>query len=266
MSLKVLSKPKSYALPGRLPILKTFLLPIKLWNLLFYNVATPIVSLKTAKNGHYLSPTANPNTMITGCKSCLTNNCELCPLIRTTNYITSSQNNQVYPISQNTDCKTHNCMYALHCSLYTHIPTLYIGETKNACHIIFSQHKHNILLHKDSVIPNHFNQLNQTTFLCFKSQFFKASPWIPNALLFLITLKKAEERWISKFNTHSPIGLNTVAQLNVIDISLILKFSNSATCLARQVKTICKSASPHSDNFSITICFSNNRSLKKFNL
>ena len=59
---------------------------------------------------------------------------------------------------KNTSCKIRNCVYALHCTRCTHIPTLYIGETKNACHIRFSQHKHNILSHKDSAISNHFNQ------------------------------------------------------------------------------------------------------------
>ena len=37
----------------------------------------------------------------------------------------------------------NSMLYQGFISLCTHIPTLYIGETKNACHIRFSQ-KHNI--------------------------------------------------------------------------------------------------------------------------
>ena len=75
--------------------------------------------------------------------------------------------------------------------------------------------------------------------------------------------KKAELHWIHKLQTHTPIGLNTVTHLNSTDIPLILKFSKSASHLAKLVKSTLNSASPHTDNISITTCFSNNKNLKQ---
>ena len=121
--------------------------------------------IKNCKKWALFTTNCNPSTMVTGCKPCLTSNCKLCPFIRSSCTISNNLNHQIYPISQNTSCKTRNCIYALHCTRCTHIPTVYIGETKNACHIRFSKHKHNILLKKDSVISNHFNQPDHNIFM-----------------------------------------------------------------------------------------------------
>ena len=156
---KVLSKHKFYILSSSFFTLKTFSLLIVLWNLLFYIAATLILLSKTVKNGHYQPPTATPTVVTgTGCTLCLNGNCKLYPFIHLSHTISNNLNNQVYPISQNTSCKTHNYIYALYCSHCTHILILYIGETKNTCHIRVLQHKHNILSYKDLAISNYLNQ------------------------------------------------------------------------------------------------------------
>ena len=190
-------------------------------------------------------------------------NCKLCPFIRTTNYIASSQNNLVYPIFAKhwlQDMQLHLRPTLL--SPHTHSYSLHWWNQK---HIRFPQHKHNILSHGDSVVPNHFNQNGPQKFMLQVSvlQSFSMNPKCLTKSDH--TRKKAKQCCIFKLKTYSPIGLNTVTQLNTTDIPLILKLSNSAARLARQVKTICKSASLHSDNLPIiTICFSNNKNLKKW--
>ena len=219
--------------------------------------------IKNCKKWALFTTNCNPSTMVTGCKPCLTSNCKLCPFIRSSCTISKNLNHQMYPISQNTSCKTRNCIYALHCTRCTHIPTLYIGETKNACHIRFSQHKHNILSHHDSAISNHFNQPDHNISMLQVSilQSFNVKHKCPTKSDLI--RKKAELHWIHKLQTHTPIGLNTVTHLNSTDIPLILKFSKSASHLAKLVKTTLNSASPHTDNISITTCFSNNKNLKQ---
>ena len=99
------------------------------------------------------------NSMITGCQPCRSKQCRMCFYTRSTAIVTSNLHNHTFPITQNTCCNTRNCIYTTHCTLCTHIPTIYVGETKNCIRSRFSQHKHNITTHnKDTVVSKHFNQ------------------------------------------------------------------------------------------------------------
>ena len=84
------------------------------------------------------------NSMITGCQPCRSKLCRMCFYTRSTAIVTSNLHNHTFPITQNTCCNTRNCIYTIHCTLCTHIPTIYVGETKNCIRSRFSQHKHNI--------------------------------------------------------------------------------------------------------------------------
>ena len=65
-------------------------------------------------------------------------------------------------------------------------------------------------------------------------QFFTENPKNSRKTDFM--RKKYELLWINKLHTYTPIGLNIVTHLKSTNIPLILKCSNSASQLLRQVK------------------------------
>ena len=186
------------------------------------------------------------NSMIAGCSK----QCRMCFYTRSTAILTSNLHNHTFPITQNTCCNTGNCIYMIHCTLCTHIPTIYVGETKNYIRSRFSQHKHNITTHnKDTVVSKHFNQTNHNLSMLRISvlQFFTENPKNSRKTDFM--RKKYELLWINKLHTYTPIGLNIVTHLKSANIPLILKYSNSASQLLRQVKTLYQSTLHTPTNF-----------------
>ena len=119
------------------------------------------------------------NSMITGCQPCRSKQCPMCFYTRSTAIVASNLHNHTFPITQNTCCNTRNCIYTIHCTLCTHIPTIYVGETNNCIRSRFSQHKHNITTYnKDTVVSKHFNQTNHNLSMLRISvlQFFTENP------------------------------------------------------------------------------------------
>ena len=173
------------------------------------------------------------NSMITGCQPCRSKQCRMCFYTRSTAIVTSNLHNHTFPITQNTCCNTRNCIYTIHCTLCTHIPTIYVGETKNCIRSRFSQHKHNIATHKDTVVSKHFNQTNHNLSMLRISvlQFFTENP--KNSRKTDLMRKKYELLWINKLHTYAPICLNIVTHLKSTNIPLILKYSNSASQLLK---------------------------------
>ena len=179
-------------------------------------------------------------------------------------YFTSNLHNHTFPITQNTCCNTRNCIYTIHCTLCTHIPTIYVGETKNCIRSRFSQHKHNITTHNnDTVVSKHFNQTNHNLSMLRISvlQFFTDNPKNSRKTDFM--RKKYELLWINKLHTYTPIGLNIVTHLKPTNIPLILEYSNSASQLLRQVKNTLSNDTTYPYKFSITSSFTNHKNLQK---
>ena len=203
------------------------------------------------------------NSMITGCQPCRSKQCRMCFYTRSTAILTSNLHNHTFPITQNTCCNTRNCIYTIHCTLCTHIPTIYVGETKNCIRSRFSQHKHNITTHnKDTVVSKHFNQTNHNLSMLRISvvQFFTENPKNSRKTDFM--RKKYELLWINKLHTYTPIGLNIVTHLKSTNIPLILKYSNSASQLLRQVKNTLSNDTTYPNKFSITSSFTNHKNLQ----
>ena len=203
------------------------------------------------------------NSMITGCQPCRSKQCRMCFYTRSTAIVTSNLHNHTFPITQNTCCNTRNCIYTIHCTLCTHIPTIYVGETKNCIRSRFSQHKHNITTHnKDTVVSKHFNQTNHNLSMLRISvvQFFTENPKNSRKTDFM--RKKYELLWINKLHTYTPIGLNIVTHLKSTNIPLILKYSNSASQLLRQVKNTLSNDTTYPNKFSITSSFTNHKNLQ----
>ena len=201
--------------------------------------------------------------MITGCQPCRSKQCRMCFYTRSTAIVTSNLHNHTFPITQNTCCNTRNCIYTIPCTLCTHIPTIYVGETKNCIRSRFSQHKHNIITHnKDTVVSKHFNQTNHNLSMLRISvlQFFTENPKNSRKTDFM--RKKYELLWINKLHTYTPIGLNIVTHLKSTNIPLILKYSNSASQLLRQVKNTLSNDTTYSNKFSITSSFTNHKNLQ----
>ena len=141
-------------------------------------------------------------------------------------------------------------------SLNTHTHTLYIRETKNTCRARFSQHKHKIITQKDSAISNHFNQPDHNI-LCSNLQSFKLLLPATKALEKTDNLRKKNEiQWIRKLHTYTPHGLNTV------DIPLILPFSDTASHLAKQIKTYVNNDNSINNHISVITSFSNHKNLQ----
>ena len=203
------------------------------------------------------------NSMITGCQPCRSKQCRMCFYTRSTAIVTSNLHNHTFPITQNTCCNTRNCIYTIHCTLWTHIPTIYVGETKNCIRSRFSQHKHNITTHnKDTVVSKHFDQTNHNLSMLRISvvQFFTENPKNSRKTDFM--RKKYELLWINKLHTYTPIGLNIVTHLKSANIPLILKYSNSAFQLLRQVKNTLSNDTTYPNKFSITSSFTNHKNLQ----
>ena len=174
--------------------------------------------------------------MITGCKPCSQPRCQTCQHMNTTRTI-SSNKSDIFLITQNTSCSTHNCIYAIHCSLCSHIPTLYIGETQNSCRDRISKHKYDIKHNADKPVSTHFNLPNHSinnlkvTVIQFLQTHSKVADKIPHHR------KLKEVSWIKKLQTFSPHGLNNNTLLHTADIPLTLLFSKSATNLSRVIKS-----------------------------
>ena len=222
--------------------------------------------LKNCKQSALSLTNCHYNSMITGCQPCHSKQCLMCFYTRSTAIISSNLHNHTFPITQNTSCNTRNCIYTLHCTMCTHIPTIYVGETKNCIRARFSQHKHNILTHnKDTVVSKHFNQPDHNLSMLRISivQFFTQHHKNPCQIDDL--RKKCELLWIKKLHTYTPIGLNTVTHLKTTNIPLILKYSNSACQLMRQVKNTLSNDTmyPNNNKFSVTTSFTNHKNLQK---
>ena len=205
------------------------------------------------------------NSMITGCQPCRSKQCRMCFYTRSTAIVTSNLHNHTFPVTQNTRCSTRNCIYTIHCTLCTHIPTIYMGKTKNCIRSRFSQHKHNITTHnKETVVSKHFNQTNQNLSMLRISvfQFFTENPKNSRKTDFMS--KKYELLWINKLHTYTPIGLNIVTHLKSTstNIPLILKYSNSASQLLRQMKNTLSNDTTYPYKFSITSSFTNHKNLQ----
>ena len=131
------------------------------------------------------------NSIITGCQPCRSKQCRMCFYTRSTAILTSNLHNHTFPITQNTCCNTRNCIYTIHCTLCTHIPTIYVGETKNCIRSRFSQHKHNITTHTTR-IQSYLNISIKpiTTYLCSEFLCFNSLQRIPKILVKLISCAK----------------------------------------------------------------------------
>ena len=75
--------------------------------------------------------------------------------------------------------------------------------------------------------------------------------------------KKYELLWINKLHTYTPIGLNMITHLKTTNIPLILKYSNSASQLLRQVKNTLSNDTTYPNKYSVTISFTNHKNLQK---
>ena len=75
--------------------------------------------------------------------------------------------------------------------------------------------------------------------------------------------KKNQLQWIGKLHTYTPHGLNTVRNLNSVDIPLILPFSDTAPHLAKQIKTYVNNCYSLNNHVSVVTSFSNHKNLQK---
>ena len=114
------------------------------------------------------------NSMITGCQPCRFKQCQMCFYTRSTAILNSNLHNHTFPITQNTCCNTRNCIYTIHCTLCTHIPTIYVGETKNCIRSRFSQH--NTTSPHTTKIQSYLNISIKpiTTYLCSEFLYFNS--------------------------------------------------------------------------------------------
>ena len=102
-----------------------------------------------------------------------------------------------------------------------------------------------------------------TTYLCSEFLCFNSLQRIPKIHIKLISCaKKYELLWINKLHTYTPIGLNIVTHLKSTNIPLILKYSNSASQLLRQVKNTLSNDTTYPNKFSITSSFTNHKNLQ----
>ena len=139
-----------------------------------------------------------------------------------------------------------------------------MGETENSIRSRFSQRKHNITTrNKDTVVSKHFNQTNHNLSMLRISVFqcFTENPKNSRKTDFM--RKKYELLWINKLHTYTPIGLNIVTHLKSTNIPLILKYSNSASQLLRQVKNTLSNDTTYPNKFSITSSFTHHKKFSK---
>jgi len=202
----------------------------------------------------------SPTNMITGCKPCNRPRCQTCKHMRTTHTVCGNQPGDMFLITQNTSCYTHNCIYAIHCNLCPNTPTLYIGETQNSCRERISKHKSDILHNNNKPVSSHFNLPNHTVnnFQVTVIQYFTPN----NAISKTNHLRKTHEiKWIQKLHTHTPVGLNINTELHTTDIHFTLNYSKSATLLAKRIKSQLSTCQQLDSHINIVPAFSKNRNL-----
>lgn len=80
--------------------------------------------------------------------------CATCPLMKTTNTITSTTNRRQYNINTAGNCQSHGMVYAITCRK---CKKQYIGETQQTINQRFRGHTSCINKHSDNPVANHFN-------------------------------------------------------------------------------------------------------------
>lgn len=218
--------------------------------------------IRRSKQEALQSTACSLQNMITGCAPCNKKLCQTCQHMNTTQTIYGNFSSDLYLITQNTSCHTRNCIYAIHCSLCTHIPCLYIGETHYSCRERISKHKSDIRHKLDKPVSKHFNSPNHSidnlkvTVIQFlnehKTDFQKTHH----------RRKLKENTWIKKLHTFTPHALNTQTTLHSVDIPLIFTYNKHATRLIRNIKAKLSDNATLKQHVNLIPAFSNNRNLK----
>lgn len=219
--------------------------------------------LRNCKSLSFNCTACSTESMITGCKRCDNYRCHICTHINTTRSIQGNAPNCLHLITQNTNCNTRNCIYTIHCTLCSHISTLYVGETKKACRDRINQHFSDIRLHKNTPVSLHFNLPNHnidhmkvTVIQFFTSKHFNTTT--------IDNLRKNKEcLWIKKLKTYTPVGLNTKTQIFSSFIPLTLPFNKTSTAIVARIKSHISKKPELKDNIFILPSYSNNINLQK---
>jgi len=139
---------------------------------------------------------------------CSTNMCRYCPVLDKSGRITCTSTGRQYCALSKVSCKSNNLIYCLTCST---CKQQYVGQTKRRLMDRMQGHfyhiKHNIL---DDPVGHHFNRdghsgLADVTIHIL--QFIKSAPDSLHASLSRDTMEK---KWIHRFHSMAPNGLNTM--------------------------------------------------------
>ena len=146
---------------------------------------------ETPDTDEYYTPTPSiripPRTPTCGNKYCKT-----CPKLLPLRMLKG------YPLSQALNCKTHNVIYAIQCSI---CQRLYIGQTSKALHLRINNHRTAARNHTNWPIYRHFNKSNHDFERDHRIIIIEATT--KNQLL------HREKTWITRLDTTLPNGLNS---------------------------------------------------------
>lgn len=219
--------------------------------------------IRNCKSDAFKGTAVSSNSLITGCQRCNSYRCHICPYLNTTKIIQGNKINNLFLITQNTNCNTRNCIYTIHCTVCQHLPTIYVGETKNTCRERINHHLSDIRLHKDTPISQHFNLPNHHSIHLKVTviQFFKPNIRHPATSDYL--RKNKECQWMSRLNTFYPVGLNTKTQTHSNFIPLILPFNKTSLMCVARIKSLISGNPELNENIIPLPCYRNNSNLQK---
>ena len=137
-----------------------------------------------------------------GCFRC-NKTCAICTnhLIETKTF-TSMQTKETFTIRHRLTCETSNIIYMLYCDTCNN--SQYIGETKNKLKTRFYQHRSNINKNTGTLVTRHFNQAGHSlnNMKCVVLEKVHTDD--------LQKRLKRERFWMSKIQSYTPHGLNTL--------------------------------------------------------
>ncbi len=200
-------------------------------SLLFSNLRRQGYSRTFLRNlkGQVLSDVGvSDNSWITGFQHCNNSGCLACKYGR---FGKSTNSSPPYLISHNIVCDTTHVVYVIYCKL---CGLIYVGQTKLSLRKRILTHMANIRNGSDHPVAHHFTGSAHSLEDFYFQGIYKISP-VRDDEKNVSRLLNLENRFISKFDTLSPKGLNI---LNFVPqpIPLVIPYCPEATRLAYTIR------------------------------
>ena len=149
-----------------------------------------------------------------GVRKCNTKTCKTCAHITVTKQYTSTYTRRQYNIIRPYNCHTKNTIYLITCSLCN---KQYVGETQRKLSERLTDHRSNVLTHKNTPIGIHFNLPGHSINNILITPIMDLPPsdlftYRDNPTKLRLKLLELEANWQQRLMTYEPHGINLRSQ------------------------------------------------------